>query len=185
MCSMKNDHLVIQPFGGRSHRSAWEPRRPAGRRAAFVPAGRTLHLVDVENLMGGPLAGPIALRSSLAAYRSLARVHPLDHIVVGVNPAMAIGVYEVWPTARLATRGGPDGADLALLAQVSDIEWTARRYDRVVIGSGDGIFAAAAAGLRAAGVEVIVVSRASSLSMNLAAMASVTLVLPTGPEALA
>lgn len=182
---MKNDLLEIQPFGGRVRGNLWEPRRHLGRRAAYAPPGRTLHLVDVENLMGGPLAGGIALAEAVAGYRALARVHVLDHAVVGANPALALAIGDVWPGARLVVGGGPDGADLALIGAASDVAWLSERYDRIVIGSGDGIFASVAAGFRAAGVDVTVVSRAKSLSMHLAAMASTTLILPAGRESLA
>ena len=61
---------------------------------------------------------------------------------------------------------GLDGADLALLDEVAEIELL-RRFDRVCIGSGDGIFAAAAAKIAAAGVEVTVVTRPRALSGRL------------------
>lgn len=69
-------------------------------------------------------------------------------------------------TARRLVRSGENGADLALL-QVLEQESVAERYDRVVLGSGDGIFAYAAAGLQAVGVDVTVVSRSDALSRRL------------------
>jgi uncharacterized LabA/DUF88 family protein len=52
---------------------------------------------------------------------------------------------------------------------VEAAEWAAstRRYDRVVIGSGDGIFVAAFDVLAAAGVSVEVVSRRQALAASL------------------
>ena len=64
-------------------------------------------------------------------------------------------------------RSGPDGADLELL-NVLLHEEVAARFTRVVIGSGDGVFARAAASLATAGVRVTVVSRRDSLSSRLA-----------------
>jgi hypothetical protein len=63
-------------------------------------------------------------------------------------------------------RSGPNGADLALL-EVLEREEVEGRSSRVVIGSGDGIFAEAAARLQAGGVDVTVVTRAQSLSRRL------------------
>jgi uncharacterized LabA/DUF88 family protein len=67
---------------------------------------------------------------------------------------------------------GPDGADLALL-QEARTDYVASHYDRVVIGSGDRIFADRAYELRTASVVVAVVSRRKSLSPRLAEIAHV------------
>src|SRR4051794_35314488 len=92
---VKDDTAAIRPFGQASSTELWEPVPPRNRpRAGFVPAGRTLHLVDVENLMGGPLSGPVALREAVAAYHDLAPVRPRDHVIVGVNPQLALAVFD-------------------------------------------------------------------------------------------
>lgn len=183
---MKDDTAAVRPFGQPSSTKLWEPVPPRDRsRAGFVPAGRTLHLVDVENLMGGPLSGPLALRAAVTAYNALAPVQPGDHVIVGVNPQLALAVFDVWPQARLVVRGGPDGADNALIAAVSDVAWTASRYDRLVVGSGDGIFSVVIAAYRAAGIPVGVVSRPSSLSISTAAVASTVALIPRGKESVA
>ena len=162
-----NDKSVLNPFSNSSLSSVWEPKPRATRaRAAFVPSGRTLHLVDAENLMGGPFAGNLALRGALREYTIAAGIRPLDHVIV------ALSVSDVWPEARLVIGRGRDGADNALLSTVSDVDWMASRYDRLVVGSGDHAFAFAVAAFRAAGLRVDVVARASSLSMVLAALAS-------------
>jgi hypothetical protein len=135
--------------------------------------------------MGGPLSGPLALRSAVTAYNTLAPVRPGDHVIVGVNPRLALTVFDVWPQARLVVRGGPDGADYALIAAVSDVVWTASRYDRLVVGSGDGIFSVVIAAYRAAGIPVGVVSRPSSLSISTAALASTVALIPRGKDSVA
>jgi uncharacterized LabA/DUF88 family protein len=63
-------------------------------------------------------------------------------------------------------RSGLHGADRALL-EVIHRECLEERFDRIVIGSGDGIFALAAARLQACGCSVTVVSRRSGLSRHL------------------
>jgi hypothetical protein len=183
---MKHDTAAFHPFGRTSRDGLWEPARSAALpREGFVPAGRTLHLVDVENLMGGPLSGPIALQAAVAAYNHLAPVRCGDHVIVGVNPGLALAVFDVWPRARLVVRGGPDGADNALIACVGDVAWTASRYDRLVVGSGDGIFSVVIAAYRAAGIPVGVVARPSSLSLSMVAIASTVALIPRGKDSLA
>lgn len=175
------DKTPIRPLAGTAEATAPElGRRLARTRARFVPAGRTLHLVDVENLMGGPLAGPQALNAALAGYERTAVVGPGDHVVAAINPALVLDVFERWPHARLLLGWGVDGADSALLASVADVEWIASRYDRLVVGSGDGIFGPAVAAYRQSGLCVEVVSRARSLSMALAVLASRVAILPVG-----
>jgi hypothetical protein len=94
----------------------------------------------------------------------------------------------MWPPPRsLTTTGGvatgtcrpdapcagPDGADRRLLAE-AETPYVSDHYDRVVVGSGDGIFAGRALELRRAGVVVGVVSRRRSLSGDLRRVASFT-----------
>jgi hypothetical protein len=75
-------------------------------------------------------------------------------------------VWFGWGEARRVVRSGRDGADLALV-QIVDTENVASRFERVVIGSGDGIFAEPAARLQSLGASVTVVSRRESLSREL------------------
>ena len=103
------------------------------------------------------------------AYRSAARYESGDHAVVatGCESRHALAVELGWPTARHCRRRGRDGADLALLEEAG---WAASslRYDRVVLGSGDGIFLRAFDQLQAAAVAVDVVCRWRSVARSLA-----------------
>jgi len=131
-----------------------------------LPSGRTLHLVDVENLMGGPRAGLMSVADALDDYDVAVGVQPGDHMVIAGHPLVAYRAGLARPGRCVRAAHGHDGADKALLrdAAVADL---ARRYDRVVIGSGDGIFADHVVQLRAAGLPVVVVSRPRSLSFAL------------------
>ena len=178
----------------RSHRTqkidihipkVWDPFRrlygvPERRipREKHVPAGRSLHLVDIENLMGGPRGGPAALLRAVSDYREAAPVVVGDHVVVGTNPQLGVVAHASWPSARLVIRGGPNGADMALLAEVENDRWVAARYDRIVVGSGDGVFAEVARTFRRYGLAVGVVSREQSLSYVLARAATFVRFLP-------
>jgi hypothetical protein len=149
-----------------------------------MPVGRTLHLVDIENLCGGPFATLEQLEPSVDAYRRAVAVRPGDHVVIACNRGLLLEAGLAWPGARLRVGNGPDGADLALLdAAVPD--YVASRYDRVVIGSGDGIFADRAHELRSAGLVVAVVSRRESLSARLADVAQLVRELVVEPTPVA
>lgn len=147
-------------------------------RVRYAETGRSLHLIDIENLMGGPFAGGAALKEASEAYRVAARVGGCDHVVVGANPSLAVEAGLEWPGARLLVRGGPDGADLALEESVEEVIWHAQRYDRVVIGSGDGRFSEVARSFKAAGIPVGVVARERSLALVLAQAATFVTLLP-------
>lgn len=141
-------------------------------RAGHVPVGRALHLVDIENLMGGPFAGIDAMTEAAAQYRQAAWVQEDDHVWIGVNPGLMIEAQTSWQGCRLLVGGGKDGADKALIREVSDAVRIASLYDRLMIGSGDGIFQIVAAAFTALGIPVGVVSRPRSLAHLLAESAS-------------
>ena len=135
------------------------------------PAGRTLHVIDIENLVGGSGAGPTAVGPALSAYRSTVAVGTDDHAVIAAGPTLAVAAGLAWSGAQLRFGHGIDGADDALLDAV-DPAFTAAHYDRVVIASGDHAFLPLVAALRAAGVAVLLVVRDErSLSRDLARLA--------------
>lgn len=117
------------------------------------PTGRTLHVVDIENLAGG--SGGCA-DEAVARYRETVRVAPGDHAVIASGPTMLVAAAHAWPGACVRLGRGLDGADDALLEEL-DPGFVAAHYDRVVIGSGDHAFAPAVVALRRLGVAVIVV----------------------------
>jgi len=137
---------------------------------------RTLHLVDVDNLLGDPRqATPASVAAILAADRHAVRVAPADLVVVATNPGLALDVGLAWPGPLLRAARGPDGADLALLADLGDLMAAGAfpcRFSRVVIGGGDHIYEPAARRLTAAGTQVVVVSRPDALARRLRASAS-------------
>jgi hypothetical protein len=104
---------------------------------------------------------------SIAATYKLRRLGVVDQIVLATSHHAAAPAWFSWPaTARRLVRSGQNGADLALL-HVLACESVAARFDRVVIGSGDGIFAYEAARLQAVGVAVTVVTLHGALSRQL------------------
>src|SRR5829696_6714290 len=127
---------------------------------------RSLHLVDVENLIGGTAYAELDVAITAAAYASVASVGATDLVVVASSHRTAAATWFGWGPARRVVRSGADGADLALI-EIIDTEDVAARFDRVVIGSGDKIFADPSARLQLMGVTVTAVSRASALSRQL------------------
>ena len=140
--------------------------------------GRSLHLVDIENLAGGSAASDWDVIDALDEYRSTVAVGPNDHVVIASGRGLALTAGRAWPGPQLLVGSGVDGADLRLLEVARPVAWTAARFARVVIGSGDGIFAGLATDLRQAGLVVCAVSRPESLAICLRRAASVVRCLP-------
>lgn len=131
-----------------------------------LPRGRTLHLVDIENLADCHPPDRRAVRVASRAYRYVACPRLDDHVVIGCDSGLAVEVGLAWPSARIVAGHGADGADRALLHSV-DSAWAVTHYDRVVVGSGDHAFTDLVLDLRAGGVTVCVVSRPASLARSL------------------
>jgi hypothetical protein len=153
---------------------------PTGRRKRFPERG--LHVIDIENLAGAGKPSFDQIRVVQGSYVGHVTFGALDQVVVASSHLTLLSAALGWPHARYRIRSGPDGADLELL-DVLLYERIAARFTRVVIGSGDGAFARAAASLAAAGVQVIVVSRPDSLSSRLAFAATEVIYLDPAPSA--
>lgn len=143
---------------------------------------RSLHLIDVENLTGSGTPSTVDLVDRRVEYASLGLVGPCDHLVIASNPYIAVDVGMTWPCARLTVAHGADGADRAL-ATVVFTEGVDRRYDHVVVASGDAYFVEAVVALQHAGVPVTVVSRSDALSNRLRLAATNVIVLGPTPQA--
>lgn len=131
-------------------------------------AAPTLHLVDVENLLGERrLTATVSdVRETVDNWFRAVGKRPDDHVVIAANPAFGLTAGLAVPAAQLLVRHGEDGADLALL-DWAPIEHIAERYDRVVIGSGDHIFAMFIRSLLIHGVKVRVCTRRGAMSRAL------------------
>ena len=129
-----------------------------------IPEGRSLHLVDIENLMGGPSEGFMKLWEAIQNYQATVHVGSSDKVYVGVNPGLADAVRFFWSESDILLGFGPDGADNVLIDETRDHEHVLENYERVVVGSGDGIFAEVVKYFSGYGMDVLVVSRDRSLS---------------------
>lgn len=147
---------------------------------------RSLHVIDIENLMEGPRFSPSSVARVKARYQALTPASPGDHLVIASSHFAAPSAWFAWPEGRRLIQSGPDGADLALL-NVLAAERVAERFGRVVVASGDGIFADAAARLQGNGCNVTVIARRpSALSRRLRiAVREVRFIDPAGTPVVA
>jgi hypothetical protein len=130
-------------------------------------SGRTLHLVDIENLVGNPRAETGVVLATVDAFLANAHWAPGDHVIVAANPGlMARVAFDLPVPANVHCAPGRDGADRMLLAVVSP-HTTRACYGRLVIGSGDGIFAGRARAMADAGLAVEVIARPDGCSRRL------------------
>lgn len=147
------------------------------------PDARALHLVDLENLLGDPWArGPVAV-AGLDEYLVASDWHTCDLVFVAGNPWLMIELgWCCRVDCHLFAARGHDAADRKLL-EAAPPDWVAKRFASVTIGSGDGIFAECAQGLRRLGLDVQVVARPDALSSRLRRSACRVVILPSQPPA--
>lgn len=120
--------------------------------------GRTLFLVDIENMVGSCDLSYGDVARAQRRINAAVEPRPGDHMVIAASHHNALPMFYGWSgTAQRKARSGQDGADKALLEAVADVQWVAERYHRVVVASGDNAFAFAVAALKAAGVMVVVI----------------------------
>ena len=145
-------------------------------------AGRQLILIDIENLTGTPSPTCDDVETAKAALRQVVPGFDDAQHVVACSHHAAPAVAFAFRSARHLWRSGPDGADLALL-DVLENERVDERFERVTICSGDGIFAASAAWLAGADVDVTVVSLPGHLATRLQLAARNVTLLPVAAVA--
>jgi NYN domain len=132
---------------------------------------RSLHLIDIENLVGHGRASEEELASAASRYIENVRVVKGDLIVIGCDRGLRLDIGLAWPGVRVVGGTGKDGAEKALLADISAAAM-ALRFSQVVVGSGDHAFAGLVRDLRALGTVVGVLSPAGALARELALAAS-------------
>ena len=59
----------------------------------YVPAQRALHLIGFENLIGGPNTDLASAARSVERYSDLSEYEKPDHLIIGVNPALAVDAH--------------------------------------------------------------------------------------------
>jgi hypothetical protein len=134
---------------------------------------RKIHLVDLENLVGGGRVTESITRRVRAAYLSTGFVAAGDHVVVGISHNNLLAAGYGWADARCVVRSGLEGADLAL-QEVMATENLHQRFGSGILVTGDGGFAYPVAALINLGLPVGVIAPKGRLpvSLKLAASAS-------------
>jgi hypothetical protein len=134
---------------------------------------RTVHLVDLENVVGRSHLTESAVRQACLAYVHCGVIAAGDHVIVATSHHNLLAAGFGWPNARHLVRSGPNGADLAL-QEVMAAERLEHRFGACILLTGDGGFAHPIAALIGRGlrVEVIAPIGRMSVSLRLAATAS-------------
>ncbi|MBN9202038.1 MAG: hypothetical protein ABS61_13775 [Microbacterium sp. SCN 70-18] len=151
------------------------------RRIAQANEGqRRLFVIDIENVVGG--AQNVTVEGARWARRMLERELGMQndqHAVVAVGySAGLLPAAHAFPGKSLAVRYGASGADTALIDAI-DASHAARRYDQIVIVSGDGIFTDFAAEITNYGAKVIVAGHPGGVSARLRFAAHETIYFST------
>ena len=146
---------------------------------------RSLHLVDIENLLSDPFCEDTRyIEATISDYKHVSEWRAGDQVLVAANRWLSKKLafsLQNW-TCRLFTAQGPDGADLRLLEEGAQEKLLAR-FDQLIIGSGDGIFAEVAAAGKKLGLKSMTISRASDLSRKLAAASDEIRMMTVQPAA--
>tara|TARA_Y100001936_G_C16035367_1_gene648222 strand:+ start:600 stop:1088 length:489 start_codon:yes stop_codon:yes gene_type:complete len=146
---------------------------------------RSLHLVDVENLLQDPFCEDVGyIKMTISDYKAMSAWQVGDQVLVAANRRLCktlAFLLQTW-NCRLFTAEGPDGADLRLLKEGSQ-EKLLNQFDQLVVGSGDGIFADAVALSRKLGLKSVTVARSPGLSRKLAAASDEVRMMTSQPLA--
>ncbi len=145
----------------------------------LVHNARHLVLIDIENIAGGASPSSFELEQCKEELRQVLPDFDRTQTIVASSHHAGPEVLFAFPAALRRLNSGPDGADLALLAELRDLR-VMSRYRNVTVCTGDGIFADAVAALARIGIEVTVVAREGSLSARLELAAQRVVVL-SGP----
>jgi hypothetical protein len=135
--------------------------------AVTAPRGRTLHIVDVDNLTVGPTEFQCVAEAAALHYRRAAKSRRGDLFVVGCDTRAVAVTILAWRGARVVHGTGPDIVDAMLIDELA--AHTPGDFVRVVVGSGDYAFAPIAEWLQRSGTTVEVVSRRGAIANSLAA----------------
>lgn len=133
---------------------------------SWVPAGRRLVLIDIENVVGGSDACVEDVAAAMVAIHRIVRPTVHDVLVVACGPRLlGAAMTAIGPSVRLGR--GVDGAD-ARLIEAMDPDAVRTRYSSVVLVSGDSAaFAEPVRRLAAAGVPTDVVTGAGRVGAEL------------------
>lgn len=126
-----------------------------GKTATVSPSrARSLHVIDIENLLGTTRSAS-EVRRVWNTYANGIGLGQNDSVIVASGPTLAkVAAFELSDfNLCYHIRSGIDGADNALLDQI-DLSHVARRFEWLIVASGDGIFAPLMEQARSTGIKV-------------------------------
>lgn len=135
--------------------------------------GRTLWLVDIENILGAGFATREDIRRTWTEFTRHMGIAADDLVIIGCAHHLGVtAIFEVDPRIQFVFRSGPDGGESALIDHV-DPAWAARRFNWVVIASGDHAFTPWVLHARSLGMRAWQVTGRGASSVQLASACDV------------
>jgi len=114
---------------------------------------RTAYFLDLDNLVGTGRPSRQQVEAFFLAFEEEYGPSPGDLVYCAGTPTSAVEAKFARPGYLIQSGKGRDGADRRLL-DMADPDWLSSRFNRVVVGSGDGAFVNLVFELRRRGVEV-------------------------------
>lgn len=127
---------------------------------------RTAYLLDLDNLAGSGQPSADEIHCVLDHFERECRPCKNDQVYCAGTAISAYHCADYRPNYRVAVGRGKDGADQRLL-ELGDPEHVSQRFQRVVIGSGDGIFAGIVREFSIRGVRVELLVGKGTLASSL------------------
>lgn len=126
--------------------------------------GRSIHLIDIENLCmeSNPTEEHVAQARAAYFQKVQPGANDLFHVTVSSKKNMAAAVFG-WGNAAFGCKEGHDGADYLLAELMLDPE-LGERFEKVYLASGDGGLVPFASNLVRKGVSVEIVAVPSAMS---------------------
>jgi uncharacterized LabA/DUF88 family protein len=136
------------------------------RTAKQLASGRTLYIVDIENLVG---ASSINQSQVAEARKEILEALPpsqRDHFYVASSHHNLAAAAFGWPDSQLEARSGQDGADYLVVRRMIEM-YNSDNFEKVVVASGDNSMAPYVEILTDAGIDVTVIARDRHISNSL------------------
>lgn len=127
---------------------------------------RTAYFLDLDNLAGSGQPSADDIHRVLDEFERLCEPCQDDQVYCAGTAISAYHCADYRPNYRVAVGRGKDGADRRLL-ELGDPDHVSRRFQRVVIGSGDGIFADVAQEYMTRGMRVELLVGKGALATSL------------------
>lgn len=131
--------------------------------AITAPNQISAHLIDIENLAGRGLLSIEDVTKVKFRYERSSIVSQGDFILLASGPQNKKAIYKAWPGAAYVWKKGKDGAELAILNLICNLN-DLSCFERIYIGSGDGKLAQIADRSVLQGTPVTIVSNSRTTS---------------------